>query len=352
MASWWRHLESKVVNWGVQVVGLTSDRARGLVQLGKQEYFNVRSMPDLFHFAQDMGKAVGCRIGQKKAQLQKKLDKCRGKAKKAELEVQLSQVTECQRAYRQQVEQVNKTVHPFDNTDEWRQEGQTEEGLLKCIKQIGSIATNLGIEFALEKAMKITNQIPDIAASLQAWQQRIKEELQQWAHTKAVPDLHRQWVEKCALPYAYWQLQLNKTQARARNKDLRAYYKQRAEDAQRRYAQHCLTAQLEEQARQYYLEKAFGMAATFQRSSSQVEGRNGYLAFVHHAYKGIPKHRLAALTVVHNFDIRRGDGTTPAQRLFSKEFPDLFEFLCHNVTGFAEPRRRRRRPLDLKAVQL
>lgn len=340
-----------MLDWGVQVVGLTSDRARSLVKLGKEQYLNAVSMPDLFHFAQDINKAAGCRIGLKKGRLQKKRDECTDAGQKAEAEAQLAKAAESQKSYRQHIEEINKTVHPFDNMDEWRPKGQAEKGLLQCFTKIASIATGLGIEIALDKAAKILNQIPDIAAGIQAWQQRIQEELREWAQTKAVPSLHRQWVEKCALPYAYWQLQLNKAQAKARDKELRDYYKKRAEDAQMRYERHSLTAQLDEDTRQYYLEKAFSMAATFQRSSSQVEGRNGYLAFVHHAHKGIPKQRLAALTVVHNFDIRRDDGTTPAQRLFSRQFPDLFEFLCQNVTGFAEPRRSRRQPPALKAVQ-
>ncbi len=57
--------------------------------------------------------------------------------------------------------------------------------------------------------------------------------------------------------------------------------------------------------------------------------------------RGFPKNRLQVLTVIHNYDVRRKDGKTPAQRLFQKEFPDLFEFICLNVAGFKEPRRRK-----------
>jgi len=92
-------------------------------------------------------------------------------------------------------------------------------------------------------------------------------------------------------------------------------------------------------------------AITFQRSSSQVEGRNGYLSFVHHGHKGIPKERLKVLTVIHNYDIKRRDGSTPAQRLFDRKFPDLFEFLCENVTGFKEPRRRKAKSLKVNFIQ-
>jgi hypothetical protein len=34
---------------------------------------------------------------------------------------------------------------------------------------------------------------------------------------------------------------------------------------------------------------------------------------------------LKVLTIIHNFDLKRQDGTTAVQRLFDKPFPDLFE---------------------------
>ncbi len=40
------------------------------------------------------------------------------------------------------------------------------------------------------------------------------------------------------------------------------------------------------------------------------------LSRLHHTSRGLDAQTLAVLTVIHNFDIRRGDGTTPAQRLF------------------------------------
>ncbi len=47
------------------------------------------------------------------------------------------------------------------------------------------------------------------------------------------------------------------------------------------------------------------VAAVPPRSSSQTEGRNGYLAFINHDHRGFPKNRLQALTVIHNYDVRR-----------------------------------------------
>ncbi len=51
--------------------------------------------------------------------------------------------------------------------------------------------------------------------------------------------------------------------------------------------------------------------------------------------------RLAALTAVHNFHIRRPDGTTAAERFFGRTHPALFEQLLLRVPLPPRPRRRR-----------
>ena len=110
------------------------------------------------------------------------------------------------------------------------------------------------------------------------------------------------------------------------------------------YEQHSITKILEKllpQQLQEYQLWAEHVARSFQRASSQVEGRNGYLAFIHKANRGLSEQRLKVLTVIHNFDTRSYDNKTPAERLFKREFPDLFEFVLQNVTPFPEPRRRR-----------
>jgi len=55
-----------------------------------------------------------------------------------------------------------------------------------------------------------------------------------------------------------------------------------------------------------------------QRTSSAVEGRNGYLSRLHHSHRGFTEQTLKVLTVIHNFDLKRDDDTTAAQRLFGK----------------------------------
>ena len=71
-------------------------------------------------------------------------------------------------------------------------------------------------------------------------------------------------------------------------------------------------------------------ARAFQRASSAVEGRNGY-SQMQHNHRGLPTRRYQVWTVLHNFDCRASDGTTPAVRFFRREFPDLFESVLTQI---------------------
>lgn len=334
----------------MSVTGIVSDRATALVKLGESAYLGVTSMPDLFHFTQDFGKLIGLQIGKKRAQAAKSLQNATESGKEA-LKEALAKIEKEYQKYRQQIQQINKTIHPFNEQDEWQQKGAVEKGLLECFRAIGKLAIPLGIDIAVDKATKIMNQIAPISQGVEAWIAMAKLELNDWLNNQLISQEEQQWLINCALPYVYWQIQLKRTQAKLRNQDLRAYYKQRIEQAKQRCLNQELTKSISFDRQEALLLMAHRLAISFQRASSQTEGRNGYLAFINHAHRGIPKERLKALTVIHNYDIRRADNTTPAQRLFGREFPDLFEFLCQNVTGFREPKRRKSKALTFNGLQ-
>ena len=79
----------------------------------------------------------------------------------------------------------------------------------------------------------------------------------------------------------------------------------------------------------------------FQRASSAVEGRNGSLSQMHHNHRGLPKRRYKVWTVLHNFDCRAADGTTPASRFFRRGFPDLFDTVLSHIEDLPRPRERK-----------
>ena len=47
------------------------------------------------------------------------------------------------------------------------------------------------------------------------------------------------------------------------------------------------------------------------------------------------------MTVIHNYDLKRKDGTTAATRLFDVEFPDLFSWLLDKMGELPLPRKGR-----------
>ena len=79
-------------------------------------------------------------------------------------------------------------------------------------------------------------------------------------------------------------------------------------------------------------EAAKRLAAVFQRSSSNVEGRNGYLSLRSHQLRGLdlPRKR-ECFTAIHNFFLTRPDGTTAAERFFGQKPRSMFAAILESV---------------------
>ena len=79
-------------------------------------------------------------------------------------------------------------------------------------------------------------------------------------------------------------------------------------------------------------DEAKRLAAVFQRSSSNVEGRNGYLSLRSHQLRGLdlPRKR-ACFTAIHNFFLIRPDGTTAAERFFGQKPRSMFAAILDAV---------------------
>jgi Family of unknown function (DUF6399) len=105
-----------------------------------------------------------------------------------------------------------------------------------------------------------------------------------------------------------------------------------------------MTQVLSSSEQQHWTSWAIWMCSKFQRTSSAVEGRNGYLSGLHHSNRGLTEQTLKVLTIIHNFDIKRDDGSTAAQRLFGRPFPDLFEWVVPQMRDLPHPRRTLKTP--------
>ena len=91
-------------------------------------------------------------------------------------------------------------------------------------------------------------------------------------------------------------------------------------------------------------QQAKELAEVFQRSSSNVEGRNGYLSLRNHQLRGLDRPRKrACLTAIHNFFLTRSDGTTAAERFFGQKPRSMFAAILDSVDLPPAPRSPQRR---------
>jgi hypothetical protein len=103
-------------------------------------------------------------------------------------------------------------------------------------------------------------------------------------------------------------------------------------------------SQLSPETQRDLQQQAKTLAEVFQRSSSNVEGRNGYLSLRNHQLRGLdlPRKRTC-LTTIHNFFLTRSDGTTAAERFFGQKPRSMFAAILDTVALPPAPRSPQRR---------
>ena len=180
---------------------------------------------------------------------------------------------------------------------------------------------------------KVRKQGPALAALVDVWWQGVHQDLAPFL----LSPRWRQWGHECLLPMASWAHQVTRTRCRRRKTTMQAA----GESVRVAFTQHPLTQALTPHVLAEWQAWATDRIQAFQRASSAVEGRNGYLSQMHHNHRGLPKQRYKVWTVLHNFDCRAADGTTPASRFFRRSFPDLFETVVSHIEALPQPRRRK-----------
>ena len=89
---------------------------------------------------------------------------------------------------------------------------------------------------------------------------------------------------------------------------------------------------LSPEAQHHLHAEAKRLATVFQRSSSNVEGRNGSLSLRSHQLRGLdlPRKRVC-FTALHNFFLTQPDGTTAAERFFGQKPRSMFAAILESV---------------------
>ena len=350
--TWKAGVDARLKALGTEVWYVVSDRAKALIQLAEQG-LECFSMPDFFHVIHEIVKSYSLAIGRHVRQAHKELKQAKEALTRCQawphadddtqeaqalVDARQAQVTrweEAHNTYRGHLETLSFTLHPFRISDSAPQTStQVENQLQATVEAIEAFAQHSQLPARHSAMTKVRKQVPALAALVDVWWQGVQQDLAQCL----LSPRWRQWVHECLLPMTYWDHQVARTRCRRR----KAKMQEALDEVRVAFERHAITQRLAPQVLAEWQAWATDRVNVFQRASSAVEGRNGYLSQMHHNHRGLPKRRYKVWTVLHNFDCHAPDGTTPASRFFRRTFPDLFETVLAHIDALPRSRQRKR----------
>jgi hypothetical protein len=346
----------------VEVAQLLSDRAKALICCAEQG-LHAAWRPDLFHDQRELLQPLLLPLSRPIQAAQKDLHKAEEHTNKLNMplgepysEDELAALIDCvyhERDIRQRLQQtqshkeqavqhvraISDDYHPFD-----RLSGKpvtAEEVGARLHRHVDGLAAvvqqaDLGekAEAALNKARTWVGTLMAAVAWFWCVAKRRLEEVD-------LSEEQEQAVQEKLLAGHYWEM----AAGRARSADERKRLKELAERLkQEAWQQGGALAALSAEARTEAEAWAREIAGLFQRSSSSVEGRNGRLSLQHHGHSRVSERRLRALTVMHNYMVKRADGTTAAERFFGQKHQDVFTWLLQRLPDLPRPAAKRPKP--------
>jgi hypothetical protein len=324
---------------------MVSDGAQALIKLAVTGLSCV-SVADLFHglraLAQPLGSAIGRSISQlqkQQAKLQLQVEKTTDESQRQAhqlsldtLDQQQQGLAQAQQTYQRALHTITQAVHPFQiDTLDCQRFSTLSHQLTAPVQVLSALALTYGTDKAKAAIDTFRCQIPAFARGIHVWWQWVTLALAAQTDNLEIQN----WVLTSLLPWVEWQQQADKT----RHPHLKHCYQQAAQQAYTCVLNHALTPQIHDVQYQQWVTWCQWMVAKYQRTSSAVEGRNGYLSRLHHAGRGFSGQTLKVLTIIHNFDLKRADGTTAAQRLFDHDFPNLFDWVVEHMGDLPMPRK-------------
>ena len=366
--TWNRCLKAKLAPLPVTVCQVVSDQAQALIRCA-EVHLGAHHSPDLFHVQQAVSRGLSQRLaGQcrraeeqlsqteaKVAELQAQRQACCEQCPEsiqgaAELEQQIQQAQAEQGATSDQLAAcrdrqqratqarrgLSRDYHPFD-LDDGRPLDEEEVGrrLTGRFDAAQQIAAEAGLSASATKHLaKARRMLEPMKATLRFFWKM----LETWFSTWDLPEPIQQWMRHELIPGLYLARVANKARDAAEKHQLRELSqtilaRARSPDG--------LWGTLSPELQVDLQRKAQICADWFQRSSSCVEGRNGQLSLKHHALHRFTPRKLQALTVLHNYLLRRPDGTTAAERFYGTPPRDVFQWLLDRLPIPARPRARR-----------
>jgi hypothetical protein len=357
--TWNTLMEQALVGLNCQVIQSTSDEAPGLLAY-VEHHLGAHHSPDLFHVQHELSKAVSGPIATKQRAAHKAVTKAeetlkrvhehldntngepakRGPGRPPRGAADLEQATHAVEVARQehqrlsaQREQVSQSIraighayHFVDLERGVRRNGKLIAGAIQeQIDTIRAIAQQENLSQAcrarLEKAERV---VPKMQATIEFVSGYVQQQVRQLdLAPPASYAVHAQLMPACYLE------RVAATRTMTEGAPLRVLAERLRTPL---FAPGGALSTLNPHEQNRLQHKAIALAEVFQRSSSNVEGRNGYLSLRNHQLRGLdhPRKR-ACLTAVHNFCLTRADGTTAAERFFGQKPRSMFAAILASV---------------------
>jgi DNA-binding XRE family transcriptional regulator len=357
--TWNKLMAPALAGLNCKVIQATSDEAPGLLAY-VAHHLGAHHSPDLFHVQHELSKAVSAPMATKQRAAEQALAKAedtlkrvheslhnateepqqRGPGRPPKVAASLEQVAqdvdtarqEHQRLVAQRV-QVTQSIraighayHFVDLERGVRRNGKLIAGdLQQHIDTIRTIAQHEGLsESCMERIEKAERVVPKMQATIEFVSGYVRQQVRQL--DVAPPASYA--VHAHLIP-SYYLERVASTRTVTQGAPLRALAERlRIPLFESGGALSHLTLAEQSQLKA----EATKLAEVFQRSSSNVEGRNGYLSLRNHQLRGLdhPRKR-ACLTAIHNFFLTRADGTTAAERFFGQKPRSMFAAILASV---------------------
>ncbi len=367
--TWNKAIEEATTELSVEIIQSASDEGRGIVK-HVEKGLGAHHSPDLFHVQNEVVKGPSVALAGQKRRADKamneaieKLERYQEKKtaylnegrtecppgfekkieqvqrKKDEAREPLEKATARQERIKQAIRGISQSYHPYDlQTGKPRKAEVVSTSLEKHFSEIEAVSTEADLsERCFKRIKKAKRVLVDMIATIAFFFMTIKAKVEALSLAPSV----EQAVYDNLIPAIYLYLGAQKVNNSEEKRDLL----QRSEALLTPLlARDGPLRGLEKEELELIEKVAIECAHLFQRSSSCVEGRNGQLALFHHSLHRLSNRKLAALTSVHNYFIKRPDGTTAAERFFGAKPKDLFEWVLERVDLPGRPAQKRSLP--------
>ena len=357
--TWHALMEQALAGLNCQVIQSTSDEAPGLLAY-VEHHLGAHHSPDLFHVQHELVKAVSgalatkqraarkaateaqARLEQRQAQFQNPSDAPakRGPGRPLKATVNLEHVAQqaeaANREYQrisgqrekvaQSIRAIGHAYHFVDLERGVRRNGKLIAADIRAqIDTIRSVAQHEGLSQAcLERIAKAERVVPKMQATIEFVSGYVRRQVSQLDLAPPVS-----YAMHAALTPSFYLDRVAQTRTVSGGEPLRALAERLRTPL---FTPGGVFADLSPTVQSQLMQQAQTLAEVFQRSSSNVEGRNGYLSLRNHQLRGLEHPRKReCLTAVHNFCLTRADGTTAAERFFGQKPRSMFAAILQSV---------------------